>query len=501
MHIAWCITNGMVDECDFYIETIDSLDNNLYSYNNNWQKLTSLREKIPVNKQEPFYLTVFQTKNGPIVSPFKGMKGSYQIKQSNFQYNQDTILKGSQISMRWTGFEVSDEINGILLINRSENKSEFENGLRYIKVPGLNFTYTDATNIGYYLAAFVPIRKYQHSFLPVSGSSTKYDWQGFIPDNELPHTWNPSEKYIVTANNKILNEYPYLISNLWESPSRAERIIEILKYKDKFSIEDFQKMQTDVISVHAKKLAPIILEVLNKLPSNDNYYNQAITYLKNWDFSISVGSISSAIFNVFFIKMLKNTFLDEMGQDLFERYCFLAFIPSNVLTKLITENRPAWFDNINTPGKMESRDEIIYQSFIEAIEYLKEKLGPETKNWRWDALHRLTLRHPFGTKKPLDQIFNIGPYETAGSNTTINSGYYDLNNPFDHVVGPSMRFVVDMANINEPRFIISSGESGQPFSSHYQDQISLLLSGKYITIYNSPDKIRRMNYNLLRMEK
>jgi penicillin G amidase len=493
--ISWGITNGMVDQCDFYIETIDTSGRNQYLKNNNWQKIETRLEKININKRESFNLYVFETENGPIVSDFKNLKGFYEFQYQYLHLNEDSTIHGKQISMRWTGFEMSDEIYGINLINKAKERGHFEEGIKHIKTPGINFVYSDTkNNIGYYLAAKIPIRKSGNANLPQNGSSRESEWQGFVPDHLLPQIVNPPDKFIVTANNKIINNYPYVISNLWESPSRAERISEILKSKEKFSLDDFQKMQMDVVSPNARELTPIFLEALNKFQSSGNFYNQCLTYLRNWDYSISKESIPALLFNVIFYKILENTFQDEMGQDLFERYCFLAFLPTNTISKLLLDGKSIWFDNIQTANKIESRDDIIYQSYVEAIEFLKEKIGQDTKKWRWDELHKLTLSHPFGSQKPLDQIFNIGPLNTSGSNTTINCGYYDFNKPFENVVGPSMRYLIDMSNINESYCVIASGQSGQPFSSHYKDQINLLLDGKNVILYNSMEKVEKMNY-------
>jgi penicillin G amidase len=488
---SWGITNAMVDESDFYLENIDTLGQNKYLYNNTWNELNIIHENILVKSRDTFKLSVYSTANGPIVSQFKDIKGFYEFHEVDLPLKGQNIISGKQISIRWTGSEISDEILGMIKINKAKNVSDFNEGIKHIKSPCLNFIYADnSNNIAYALAGRIPIRKNENSFLPVSGSNYENRWQGFIPENDMPKILNPGEGFLITANNKITDNSVYKISGIWESPSRAERIHEILISKDKFSQQDFEYIQQDVISPNAREIGKILFSTIEKEQSQDYYFNQAITYLRNWDYSISKESIPAAIFNVFLMNLLRNTFQDEMGNDLFERYCFLDFIPTNVITKLLHEEKSSWFDNINTPDKTETRDDIIKKSFTEALEFLKSEIGPQTKDWRWGTIHKLELVHPFGLQKPLDRIFNVGPYETSGSNTTINSGYYDFLKPYKHVVGPSLRCIMDLSNNDESSFVISSGQSGQAFSPHYEDQIILLLNGRYIKMYNNLNSLQ-----------
>ena len=103
--------------------------------------------------------------------------------------------------------------------------------------PGQNFVYGDAKgNIGYWCGVMLPIRSSQQSTtLPLPGWTKETEWQGFIPFEELPHLFNPPEGFIATANNKIVDDsYPYHISDLWEPPSRIQRLARSTEQGRKF---------------------------------------------------------------------------------------------------------------------------------------------------------------------------------------------------------------------------------------------------------------------------
>ncbi len=494
---SWGITNGMVDDCDFFSETTDSLGLNKYSYDNSWNNLTIINEKIAIKNSTPIDYIIYCTNKGPIISNFTDIKVSYDFRKQNLRIREAQPPKGKQVSMRWCGFETSDEILGLYMLNKSRSVIEIEEAIKHIKSPALNFLYCDDVNIGQKLCGLVPIRNYSSAHTILPGTTSEYSWKGFISYPDLPSSSNPDQKFIASANYKFNSSF--YISNLWENDARFNRITELLNSKDKFSLEDMQKFQTDDISLNAKILLPVLISILEKYNKNDYYYSQSLTYLKNWDCSMDKSSISASIFNVLCFRILKNTIADELGDDLFSKFCFVAFVPTNAITKLITENKTSWFDDVNTPGRFETMDEIINKSMMEAIEYLKSNLGGETKNWRWGELHKLTLKHPFSKQKPLDKIFNIGPYETDGTNTTINCGYFDFNDPYCQVIGPSARFTVDMSNPQLSYSVISSGVSGQPFSLFYSDQIKLMLEGNNIMLNNSRDKIESSGYKRLHL--
>jgi penicillin amidase len=117
------------------------------------------------------------------------------------------------------------------------------------------------------------------------------------------------------------------------------------------------------------------------------------------------------------------------------------------------------------------------------------------KTWQWGTLHTVTFSHPFGSRKPLDKVFNLGPYPIGGGGTTPNKSEYRFANPYGVAIGPSMRQVVDLANPAVAFTVITSGESGQPLQRHYDDQVPLWLNGGYLTMTIDWDAIEHGEYD------
>jgi penicillin G amidase len=491
-NIAWGLTNVMADDADFYIEKIDSADAKRYIYDGKSLPIQSHEEEIFVRNDTSQYVLVRSTHHGPIVTDIKTM-----LKKANAPY---------VASMRWTGSEMSDQIAAFNAINRASNWDEFKAGVQKFTGPGQNFVYGDAQgNIGYWCGVLLPIRPLQQSStLPLSGWTKETEWQGFVPFEQLPHLYNPPEGYIATANNKIVDDsYPYHISDLWEPPSRIQRLREILGKEEHFSVLDFEQLQNDQFSNYAKQLTPYIVNACSsggEIPNADF----VLEYLKSWNFVFGRENVATSIYQTFLTRLLYNLYEDEMGPDLFHDYVILVNVPLRVTMRLVEEGSSVWFDNIRT-GPVETRDDIIRQSMREAVNILRDKLGDEMKHWQWGGLHTLTLQHPFGLQKPLDKIFSIGPFPYGGASTALTSGEYNFNDaispselgkPYGVTVGASFRHIVDISKPFEYKMVLPSGESGQVFSKHYDDQTHLYLNGIYRTVRSDDESASHANERL-----
>ncbi|MFA5833877.1 MAG: penicillin acylase family protein [Bacteroidota bacterium] len=481
-NVAWGFTNVMADDADFYFEQTDSLGADKYLFKNEWKDIELIQDTVKVKDSTDVLFTIRKTIHGPAVNEIYPLES---IESSNF------------ITMRWTGFEMSDELYALYLVNTADSWQAFLNGVKEFTVPGQNFVYADVYgNIGFHPGVRLPKRSSNNPTLPFIGWTGEYEWQGFIPFEQLPSLYNPPEGFIATANNKTTNNAEYHIANLWEPPSRIQRIREVLQSKDRFEVSDFKKLQNDNFSHFAKELTPFILGAYNNLSIPEPKVQMAVNYFRNWNFVLSKDDVPTTIFEVFFQHLNKNIYRDEMGEELFHQYIVLANIPYRVTMSLLNDTSAVWFDDVTTDG-VESRDDIIRKSLSETLVELTEQLGGEMKQWRWGRIHTLTLKHPFGDIKVLQSIFNIGPFEVSGSGTTVNNGEYRFTKPYEMTLGPSMRKIVDFANVNKALSVIPSGQSGQPMHDHYADQTPLWKNGEYHELPLEEDVVASISKNIL----
>ena len=466
MHVAWGMTSTMADDADFYLEMTNSAGE--YLFKDAWHPMSVSVDTIAVKDSASVILTVKSTQHGPVVNDVNPV---------------GSITSEVLVSMRWTGQDVSDEFYALYRICGAKDWSEFRAGVKEFTVPGQNFVYADdAGNIGYAAGVRLPIRSAQNPTLPMPGWTGEYEWNGFVPFEKLPSLYNPPQHFIATANNKLTDaSFPYHISNLWEPPSRIERLTEMLSKKEKLTVEEFQSIQLDYYSYFAKEMTPYILHAYDSVAAKSPEIQTALNYFGNWHFQLSRDDVPTTLFHVYFTHLLKNVFGNKMEESLFRKYIFVANIPYRTIPALFRNPDSPWFDDPATP-RVERRDDVIRKSLEEAIAELKSTLGGEMKTWQWGLLHTLTFRHPFGSQPPLGSVFNIGPFPVGGSGTTLNNGEYFLADPYQTTLGPSMREIVDFARPEASRFVIPTGESGQPLNEHYSDQTELWLNGEYVLI-------------------
>ncbi len=465
--IAWGVTNAMMDDNDYYIERVDSLQHpTRYQLNGAWYPITEEIDTIVVKGALPVALSVYRTHRGPIVNMMEPTAAS----------------STSLISMRWVGHELSNEARAFYGINKARNWQEFENALKLFSVPAQNFVYADVDgNIGYRTGGKLPIRTIKGATLPFPGWTDEYDWKGFVPFDQMPHVLNPPEGFVASANNKIVDDsYPYHISNHWESPWRSIRISQVLREQEKFTMEEMQRLELDLFSTHAREVVPLILHAYDSVTVTEPNVKTMLEYFRNWNYEMRKEDVSTSLFQATITKMIYNTFHDKMGDRLFGLYDTLASTPLSALSNLLRNPHSEWFDDIHTPAR-ETRDELIRKSVNDALAALKEELGGELKEWQWGRLHTVTFGHVFGANRMLARIFNIGPFSIGGSHSTVNVGQYFLTQPYASTVGPSMRQIFNLADINDTRTVLPPGQSGQVFSKHYKDQVILWLNGGYKT--------------------
>ena len=267
-HIAWGFTNSMVDDMDFFTETINPNNKNQYLYDGKWQDMKIIKETIRLKNNRDTTVTVRLTHHGPIITDVHNL-----LKNENIA-----------LSMAWTGNWLTKEIDGLFGLATSKNWSDFSRSVQQFGVPGQNIVYADVEgNIGWRPAVFLPIRKEGFSLTPRPGDDPNYDWSGIVPFTEMPFLLNPKKGYIATANNKTIDDtFPYYISGLWADPSRAQQIVARLDTMEKATVDEMKSIQLDYTSLFAKEITPHLLSI--KTGNETGKLKEAMDLLEKWDF-------------------------------------------------------------------------------------------------------------------------------------------------------------------------------------------------------------------------
>jgi penicillin amidase len=392
--------------------------------------------------------------------------------------------------MRWTAQEPNRIFAAIMQLNQAENYDEFREALRYYDVPSQNVVYADVEgNIAYMMPGRVPIRENGDGLKPVPGWTGEYEWEGFIPFEELPVVLNPEKGFIVTANNAVVEPaYPYLINHYYAAGDRAQRISDMLGAAiaaAPVTMEDFRQIQMDDRVLLAEAYVPL----LNGLTSSDAQVQAAIERLRGWDFRARSESVPATIFEIFYMQLTDTVLRDELGEIAGE---INGSSPSHAFFyDLAGKPEAVWWDNVET-DQVETQQQTILQALAKSVTWLEEQMGTDMEAWQWGQLHTVTfVSNPLGQSgiAPVEWLVNEGPFPVAGSSRTVNANSWSWENPAEVRGHPSMRMIVDLSDLDATTGVQPTGQSGHPFHRHYDDMIELWRTGEYHPMWFSREAI------------
>ena len=458
--IAWGVSTMYADVTDLYLERVDG---DTYEYKGKKVPLKTRRETIEIAGEESRTITVRSTRHGPILSDLDDDVAA-------------VARPGNEVALRWTALTPRPTISAVFALNRAQNWTEFRAAAKRFTVPSQNLVYADVEgNIGYQAPGAIPIRSRGDGRWPVPGWDGKHEWTGYVPFKALPRELNPKEGFVVTANNRVAGDrYRYLLGADTAVGYRSERIRDLITSKDRLSVRDMTRFQTDSYNPNAEQLVPYLLDI----ELDDRFARQGQETLEGWDHRQSADSGAAAYFSAVWRNLLEMTFHDELPREQWpdggERWF-------NVMRTILDKPNSHWWDNLATPTMVERRDDILEESMVRARDELTSIMSRDTSGWAWGQMHQLTLVNPtlgetgvgFG-----DRLFNRGPVEVGGGSGLVDATAWDAAEGYEVTSVPAMRMVVDLADFDRSRWIQMSGSSGHAYHEHYVDQLPLWIDGR-----------------------
>jgi penicillin G amidase len=433
-HIAWGFTNNGADVQDLYIETFNPAAPDEYRVNNTWKKADVFDEVIHVKNQADEYLKLVVTRHGPIVR-----------REGDNAY-----------ALRWTATEPGGLSNTYNWTGHAQNWAEFLEVMKRVWGPGQNAVYADVDgNIGYVMAARVPIRKKGHGEVPVPGDTDDYEWTGYIPFDQLPQVFNPKGGLIVTANARVAgpNYKPYLTDH-WEEPYRTARIYDLLHDKRDLRPADMLKVQADTYSYPHVFLAEQLTAASKAMQPKDARAQKLIAGLKDWN-----GIADADSPEVSFLESVRRVSVEMLLEPSLGKDTILYHWRETAFLQRILTERPAnWL-----PAAYKSYDEFLVAAADRAVAKLAERSKSERpEDWQWKRFASLDMMHPLGRDGLLRRLLSITDRPQSGTS-------YSPRAASKHD-GPAMRFVANPGDWDDSILLIPAGQSGQPGSVHYTDQ-------------------------------
>ena len=456
--IAWGVTNVGGDTQDLYMEKVNPANPDQYEFQGSWQNMQVIPEEIKIKGKPSQTINVRITRHGPIMN------------------DVTSTLDGSQpMALQWTALKNAPLIGSVLDYDRASNWTEFRTALRGFNSPAQNFVYADVDgNIGYQVPGLWPVRAKGDGLLPVPGWTGEYEWTGYASFDELPSAYNPSTNFIATANNRPVPanfSQKFTLGEEFDPGWRAARITQLLTAKDKLSLQDLTAIQNDVISLPGREIGAAFAN----LSDSDARTGNAVKRLKNWDGSMAANSVPAALYKVAFQDLIEDMFKDKLG-DVYGQYLDEPRFYIPLVLKLLKDPTNEWWG-------AGGRDALLQKALGQAVDSLGSKFGGNMDDWRWGRLHTLSFSHtPLGPALPfpLTLVLNQRTLERSGDGQTVAASSYDYGDTgFVQTSGQSFRTVMNLANFDDSVIVNTLGQSGQPFSKHWGDNIDDWNNGRY----------------------
>ncbi len=481
--VAYGITMFENDDLDFYYEQGHPSDSTLYQGAEGWEGYDYASHTIKVKGGKDETFSTRHTRRGPVMNDLS-----------------DQITSNRPVSMSWTYTRLPNQLLSVLYgISHATNLGEFQEELPNLHAPGLNMMYGDAEgNIAWWAAA----RLYT---LPDSlnnklimeapkGTGETIQYKDFTHN---PKAINPPWNYVYSANNQPepLADKPY--PGYYLPENRARRIVEILDSKDNWDKEAVKVMILDDTSPVNPEIIGDLVQSIDVTKLEDGQI-KILDMLTKWEGNYPLKTIEPTIFHSWIYYFLKYSFADELGEERFKQLLSTHF-HKRLIAPLAKQEGSVWFDDIDTPEKKESKKDIIQHAFQSAFQSLEKQLGDEVQYWTWDRVHRLEHEHPIGRVSYLRSFFNVGPFPVRGSREVINNMAFTYNETGENRVhsGPPTRRIVDFSDIENSLSILPTGQSGNPFSAHYDDQAQMYILGKFRKMLLNEEEIKTQNKSLL----
>jgi penicillin G amidase len=485
-HIAWGFTNTGPDVQDLYLERFKPDDPMQVQTPRGWERVAGVAEDIRVKGAPSENLVVRVSRHGPMISDAGGVAGEVVGTAGNASYG---------LAMRWTALDAdSDPIAAGLAMSRATSVAQFvEDATRWWVAPMQSMVVADRSGqIGFVAAGRVPLRKRENDLMglvPAPGWDARYDWDGFIPTAQTPREMQPARGWIATANQRIHgNDYPHYLTSEWAVPYRQQRIEQLLRAREKHSIDDMAAMQADVLSLATQRVLPW----LQRARSDHALAAAALAALKDFNGEMKADAAAPLIFWAWSRQLARAVFTDELGGPAVYERVLGARSFRDALEGVLERNDAWWCDDKATSDKAETCEQMSALALTRALGELQQRFGADVSKWRWGEAHIARSEHrPFSRIPALAPLFELR-VPTGGDTYTLNVGRVGVKP--DGTTGelylnehaPSLRAIYDLGDLSQSRVMLSTGQSGLPWMKHYRSFVGAWARVEYVPLWHEP---------------
>lgn len=451
-NVAWCVTHTFADLHDLYVEDFSD-GGATYRTKNGAEKTVTREETIAIRGAATETITVHETRHGPVIAgdPASG---------------KALALKSAQL------FDTDHSLDCLVPMMKARSLDEFYDNCKGWGVIDHNVVGADRDgHIGILIRAMVPERDRVNGWLPVPGWTGEHEWQGYIPFERMPRELDPAAGYIVTANNRpVPEDHPDYITTDCHPTTRASRLATRIERLSGLTAGDMQDFLRDTDSEPAR-------EIVAKIVGAGD--GPLVDVLKTWDGRMDPGLTAPTIYYTIRQEMTR-ILARRSGLD--KASAHVAASPAPGIPAL---NQLWWI----LPNLLRAND----TSLLDGASWddvIREAIGTVSAGEQpqpWGAAHRPVFIHPLAQVFPEDP--GVAPPSsdpTGGDGDCVLATGGFPGSGTQSVYGPVARYIFDLADWDNSRWIVMHGTSGHAGSSHYSDQNPLWARGEMVPMAYSP---------------
>ena len=453
-HVAWGMTYGSCDTQDLFVERMRAREGTLeYCFRDEWRAVKQRSETLQARGDGGETITVHETHHGPVVAGDPAAGRAIALADP-----------GAATPTAW--------VDAARDAMRARSADELEAALAGWTDRVNNYVYADVHgDFGYALRGRVPVRPESNGWGPVPGWDGQHEWQGYIPPAELPRSRNPERGYIVSCNQRIVEEsYPYFLGHLWSPSYRAQRVAERLEElaSTRITVREMASIHGDCVSLMARKLVAAV----SKLATGDKAAIRVQQILASWDGRLARDAAAPVIYAALHGELDRAVVRGAYGplaegilsgEDAGGVGHYARGVRAHVIEGLGTP------DGRFLPGG-DAEAAALSDALQRAVESLGDRLSDNPDEWRWGALHHTSHSHPLAEALPDAARLDPPRVAASGGGDTPLAGSFALSGTFTVEAASVARYVHDPADWSRSRWIVPLGASGHPGSPHYSDQ-------------------------------
>ncbi len=462
--IAWGVTNGGRDVRDWYKIKFKDASRDEYEYNGQWVKSEKKVERYKVKGKPDVLDTVVYTRFGIVV----------------FDKSFGTAPSRQDLAMHWTAHLPSNEFKTFYQLNCGKNYDDYIGALKNYNCPAQNFVFASRSgDIAIKEQGLFPIRdkRSEQGKFVSDGTTDKDEWTSFIPAEDNPTVKNPERGFVSSANQHPTDStYPYYYPGLGVYENyRNRRINKMLTDGSGIDVDFMKRMQTDNYNLLASEAVPVLLSLLNKSTLSPAEMKM-VDALGKWDYVNGPNQIAPVYFEIWWNelrKLLWDEMMDKavpMKQPNF--YVTVEFLKHDSTSQ--------FYDNLSTPDKKETREDVVLMAFKRIEDTLKKKEFTEVSEpyGADDSYKKNDLKpHDWGSYKDT-KITNLAMIDPFSAMHVYSGGNIGIINATNSTNGPSWRMIVDEGAM-KAYVVYPGGESGNPGSAYYDNMVSPWAKGQY----------------------